>query len=189
MGNEEGMHEQSRGFMYGEHDVCQGDVADFLSRCEIAGGLAGIIINRDERGRAAGDAYVELETRHDMEMALAMHKRDMGSRYIEVFEANWLDVEQVKNRLIRNEGGHGLRGDRWRGKAYTVQMRGLPYKVTEREISDWLSEAAEPVDVIIEQDRGRPSGRAECVFSSDREARKVVQSMHRRDLGNRYVLL
>ena len=176
----------SRGFMYGEHDVCQGDVADFLSRCEIAGGLAGIIINRDERGRAAGDAYVELETRDDMEMALAMHKRDMGSRYIEVFEANWLDVEQVKNRLIRNDGGHGLRGDRWRDKAYTVQLRGLPYKVTEREISDWLSEAAEPVDVIIELDRGRPSGRAECVFSSDREARKVVQSMHRRDLGNRY---
>ena len=60
--------------------------------------------------------------------------------------------------------------------------------MTEREISDWLSEAAEPVDVIIELDRGRPSGRAECVFSSEREARKVVQSMHRRDLGNRCVL-
>jgi len=179
----------SRGFMIAEHDVCQGDVADFLSRCEIAGGLDGIIISRDDRGRAAGDAYVELETRNDMEMALAMHKRDMGSRYIEVFEANWLDVEQVKNRLIRNGSGFGpgLRGDRRRDRAYTVQLRGLPYKVTEREISDWLSEAAEPVDVIIEMDRGRPSGRAECVFSSDREARKVAQSMHRRDLGQRYI--
>jgi len=178
-----------RGFMNAEHDVCQGDVADFLSRCEIAGGLAGIIISRDDRGRAAGDAYVELETRDDMEMALAMHKRDMGSRYIEVFEANWLDVEQVKNRLNRNGSGSGpgLRGDRRRDRAYTVQLRGLPYKVTEREISDWLCEAAEPVDVIIEMNRGRPSGRAECVFSSDREARKVAQYMHRRDLGQRYI--
>jgi len=167
----------------------KGDVADFLSRCEIAGGLAGIIISRDDRGRAAGDAYVELETRDDMEMALAMHKRDMGSRYIEVFEANWLDVEQVKNRLNRNGSGSGpgLRGDRRRDRAYTVQLRGLPYKVTEREISDWLCEAAEPVDVIIEMNRGRPSGRAECVFSSDREARKVAQYMHRRDLGQRYI--
>jgi len=167
----------------------KGDVADFLSRCEIAGGLAGIIISRDDRGRAAGDAYVELETRDDMEMALAMHKRDLGSRYIEVFEANWLDVEQVKNRLNRNGSGSGpgQRGDRRRDRAYTVQLRGLPYKVTEREIFDWLSEAAEPVNVIIEMDRGRPSGRAECVFRSDREARKVAQNMHRRDLGQRYI--
>jgi len=167
----------------------KGDVADFLSRCEIVGGLAGIIISRDGRGRAAGDAYVELETRDDMEMALAMHKRDMGSRYIEVFEANWLDVEQIKNRLNSHDSEYGprLRGDRRRDKAYTVQLRGLPYKVTEREISDWLSEAAEPVDIIIEMDRGRPSGRAECVFSSDREARKVAQYMHRRDLGHRYI--
>ena len=49
-----------------------------------------------------------------------------------------------------------------------------------------MSEAADPVDVIIQMDRGRPSGRAECVFSSDREARRVVQTMHRRDLGHRW---
>ena len=115
-----------------------------------------------------------------------MHKRDMGSRYIEVFEANWLDVEQAKNRLERYGNGHG--GGRRRDEVYTVQLRGLPYKVTEREISDWLSEAAEPVDIIIEMDRGRPSGRAECVFSSDREAKKVAQYMHRRDLGHRLVV-
>ena len=48
-----------------------------------------------------------METSDDVDMALKMHKRDMGSRYIEVFEANWLDVEQVKNRLIRTDGGHG----------------------------------------------------------------------------------
>ena len=31
--------------------------------------------------RAAGDAYVELETADDLEDALRMHRRDMGSRY------------------------------------------------------------------------------------------------------------
>ena len=30
--------------------------------------------------RAAGDAYVELETADDLEDALKMHRRDMGSR-------------------------------------------------------------------------------------------------------------
>jgi len=163
----------------------KGDVADFLSKCKIVGGLSGITINKDGRGRAVGDAYVELETRNDLEVALAMHKRDMGSRYIEVFEANRLDVGEAKERIEKDASGIG-RSSR-RDRAYTVQLRGLPYKVTENEISDWLSEAAEPVDVIIMMDRGRPNGRAECVFRSDREARRVAQYMHRRDLGHRYI--
>ena len=33
--------------------------------------------------RAAGDAYVELETLDDQDDALRMHKRDMGTRYID----------------------------------------------------------------------------------------------------------
>jgi len=164
---------------------CQGDVADFLKRCEIVGGLAGIIINKDDRGRAAGDAYVELQSRDDVELALAMHKRDMGSRYIEVFEANRLDVEEAKSRLDKDLIGSKSYANR--SRAFKVQLRGLPYKVTKNEISDWLCEAAEPVDIIIMMDRGRPSGRAECVFKSDREARRVAQYMHRRDLGHRYI--
>ena len=31
--------------------------------------------------RAAGDAYVELETADDLDGALRMHKRDMGNRW------------------------------------------------------------------------------------------------------------
>ena len=154
------------------------------------GGNAGIIINMDDRGRAAGDAYVELETRDDMEHAISMHKREMGSRYIEVFEANRLDAEKAKDKISKGGGdsmGFGRRNrDRGGGSSgFTVQLRGLPYRTTEREIADWLSEAADPVDVIIGMDRGRPSGKAEAVFSSDREARRVAQNMHRRDLGSR----
>ena len=170
--------------------MCQDDISDFLSRCEIAGGHAGIIINLDDRGRAAGDAYVELETRDDMDTAISMHKREMGTRYIEVFEANRLDVEKAKDKQGRGGGGSMGFGRRDRDRAgprgFTVQLRGLPYRVTEREVADWVGEAADPVDVIIQMDRGRPSGRAECVFSSDREARRVVQTMHRRDLGHRW---
>ena len=84
-------------------------------------------------------------------------------------------------------GGGRRDRDRAAGpRGFTVQLRGLPYRVTEREIADWVSEAADPVDVIIQMDRERPSGRAECVFSCDREARRVVQTMHRRDLGHRW---
>ena len=102
--------------------VCQDYISDFLSRCEIADGHAGMIINLDDRGRAAGDAYVELETRDDMDTGISMHKREMGSRYIEVCEANRLDVEKAKEMQGRDGGG---RRDRERGgpRGFTVQLR------------------------------------------------------------------
>lgn len=77
----------------------------------------------------------------------------MMSRYVEVFEANPLDVEKAKDREGGGDGGRGGgRRDR-RSHGYTVTLRGLPYRATEREIADWLSEAAEPDDVIISMDR------------------------------------
>jgi len=161
------------------------DIADFLERCNIVGGHRGIILMTDDRGRPSGDAYVEVETSDDVDMALKMHKRDMGSRYVEVFEANPLDVDKAKGRED-SDGGGGSRGGRSDG--FTVQLRGLPYKASVREISDWLSEAAYPEEVIIIMDRtGRPSGQADAIFSSERDARRVVSIMHKRDMGPRYV--
>ena len=75
-------------------------------------------------------------------------------RYVEVFEANPLDVEKARDR---EEGGGRGGGGRDRGRrsggGYTVQLRGLPYRASEREIADWLSEAADPDEVIIIMDR------------------------------------
>ena len=72
-----------------------------MHKCRIVGGHRGITIMEDDRGRyrthseleripnkekvnnylrAAGDAYVELETLDDQDDALRMHKRDMGTR-------------------------------------------------------------------------------------------------------------
>ena len=34
-----------------------------------------------------------------------------------------------------------------------VKLNGLPFRASEREIEDWLAEAADPVEVIIEMDR------------------------------------
>lgn len=65
------------------------DIADFLHRCNIEGGNRGIFINTDDRGRASGDAYVELESAEDLENALKMHKRDMGSRWVDRVMVGW----------------------------------------------------------------------------------------------------
>ena len=70
----------------------------------------------------------------------------MDCRYVEVFEANALDVEKAKER----EGGDDGRGGRGgRSSGYTVQLRGLPFRVSEQEIAEWFSSVADPVDVCI----------------------------------------
>ena len=71
------------------------------------------------------------------------------SRYVEVFEANPLDVEKAKDR---EDGGGGRGGRRTRG-GFTVNLRGLPYRASERDITEWLSEAADPEEVVIIMDR------------------------------------
>ena len=82
-------------------------------------------------------------------------------RYVEVFEANPLDVEKAKDRE-EGGGGGGGGGRRMDDGGHTVQLRGLPYKASEREIADWLSEAADPEDVIIIMDRLVDSSSHHC---------------------------
>ena len=53
------------------------------------GGHRGIFITTDDKGRPSGDAYVEVESSEDVDQALKMHKRDMGSRLVEG-EGWWL---------------------------------------------------------------------------------------------------
>ena len=40
-----------------------------------------------------------------------------------------------------------------RSRGYVVKLNGLPFRASEREVEDWLAEAADPVEVIIEMDR------------------------------------
>jgi len=168
------------------------DVKDFLERVR----YKTIILEEDERGRAAGQAWVELDSRDEMDRALDLHRKHLGSRYIEVFETNSSDMERARRQF--GAGGSGGRGGGDRGRdrdhrggrsrGYVVKLNGLPFRASEREVEDWLAEAADPVEVIIEMDRnGRPSGRADAVFASSREARRAAEKMHRRDLGNRYI--
>ena len=34
-----------------------------------------------------------------------------------------------------------------------MKLNGLPFRASEREIEDWLAEAADPLEVVIEMDR------------------------------------
>ena len=101
-------------------------------------------------------------------------------RYIEVFESNASDMDRAIRTF--GSGGRGGAGDRrgggggdrdrrggrcWlvfdviflhitlhqRPRGYVVKLNGLPFRASEREIEDWLAEAADPLEVVIEMDR------------------------------------
>lgn len=83
-------------------------------------------------------------------------------------------------------GGNGGMGGRGR---HIVHMRGLPFRVTEQEIAEWFSSAADPFDVIIHYNHdGRPSGEADAMFASEAEANRAL-SKNKQNMQHRYVEL
>ena len=81
----------------------QDDVADFLDRVNILGGHRGIIMTTDDRGRPSGDAYVEVETIDDVDLALKMNKRDMGSRWVVGRDSNGISEPPLILSLVVGE--------------------------------------------------------------------------------------
>jgi len=84
-------------------------------------------------------------------------------------------------------GGYG--GGMGAGSRHVVHMRGLPFRVTEQEIAEWFSSAADPVDVMIHYNHdGRPSGEADAMFASEAEANRAM-SKNKQNMQHRYVEL
>ena len=46
-------------------------------------------------------------------------------------------------------------------------MRGLPFRVTENDISEWFSSVVDPVSIDIQfNNQGRPTGEADVYFET-----------------------
>jgi heterogeneous nuclear ribonucleoprotein F/H len=68
-------------------------------------------------------------------------------------------------------------------------MRGLPFRVSENEISEWFSSVADPVDIQIRYNHeGRPSGDAFVHFASEQDAKKAMQK-DKQNMQHRYIEL
>ena len=69
------------------------------------------------------------------------------------------------------------------------QMRGLPFRVTEEDISEWFSSVADPVDIHIKLNaENRPSGEAEVTFASEGDAKRAMQK-NKQNMQHRYIEL
>merc|ERR1712156_71764 len=89
--------------------------------------------------------------------------------------------------FMNNIGGNdsslvGLKGHR-------VQMRGLPYQVSERDIMSWFSTVVDPIHVrIIYSAVGKPTGDAEVLFANENDSKKA-KTKHKQHLQHRYIEL
>merc|ERR1719193_652434 len=86
------------------------DIMQFFSPVVPSNGEDGIHIVRDKDiGRPSGIAYVEFDTEADVNTALSMNRKNMGSRYIELFSSNQAELTQAMAAPHLFQGGPSVR--------------------------------------------------------------------------------
>ena len=70
------------------------DVKEFFSKCNIQE----IHFTKNRDGRPSGDAYIEMCSLRDVKEGLKYDRKEMGSRYLEVFEARYSEMEWMLNK-------------------------------------------------------------------------------------------
>jgi len=76
------------------------------------------------------------------------------------------------------------------GKAGTLRMRGIPFRVTVDEIFRFFAGFhIVPGGIVLGQRDGRPSGEAWVTFASPPEAQRALLGLNHKNLGSRYVEL
>jgi heterogeneous nuclear ribonucleoprotein F/H len=128
------------------------------------------IVLYHRNSKFTGEAYVVLTHPAEMDLAMQKNKAYMGTRYVEVFEAQKKDyyraiIDSVNNdnrsnvlrRGDRSSGRGGKRGDRSRsrsplprdggsslvGKTKVVKLRGLPFVAGDDDVVNWFNDGEE----------------------------------------------
>jgi len=117
-------------------------------------------IDYNDKGQPNGDALVTFASPQEAMRAASKNKQHMQHRYIEIF-------------FMR----------------HIVNMRGLPFRVSEQEICQWFNPVADPLDVqICRGEDGRPNGDAKIMFATLEEARMAMKK-NKQYIQHRYVEL
>jgi len=111
------------------------EVVAFFSECNIIGGVKGVTFGLNREGRPSGEAFVEMESDEDVSNALKRDKKNMGKRYIEVFESKVSEMEYALNSSQGSSRGFG--GDIF-GDDAVVRLRGLPFDAGKIQIADFF---------------------------------------------------
>ncbi|XP_022089202.1 heterogeneous nuclear ribonucleoprotein H3-like isoform X2 [Acanthaster planci] len=155
------------------------EVMKFFDGCNILGGKDGIHFTFNKNGRPSGECFVEFETEEDFEQAMTKHKKEIGSRYIEVFRSKVEEREWVMKR----SGAASFQDN-----DACIRMRGIPYECSKEEVMQFfngLEIVANGITLPTDQE-GKCTGDAFVQFASKELAEKALQK-HMHKLGHRYV--
>jgi len=171
--------------------------------------VAAVHIIYEPTGRASGEAYAEFATEDGQRQAMAFHKKNIGSRYVELFKSN---VEELSVAIRAGQGSSyppsrsGRRGgyredrdrDRWdrdyggRNDYYpspgaenstVLKMLGIPFSASEGEITRFFQEAKV---VPIRIHRKQNGGEAFIEFNAPTDASRAM-SLNKKHIGRRYI--
>lgn len=102
---------------------------------------------------------------------------------------NYYDDNNNNNNNYDDYGGDNNNGND-QGSTFSLKMRGLPFKVTEREINEFF-QPTRPTNINFLSDsknRGRPSGECECEFDSEENLLEAMKC-DKKHIGTRYIEL
>lgn len=156
------------------------EIIKFFGDCKIKNGKAGVQMTMSREGRPSGEAYVEMETEEDIELACKKDREHMGHRYIEVFRAKRSEMEWVVKRSGQNM--EHIMDDG------CVRLRGLPFGCSKEEIANFFAGLEiVPNGIILPTDyTGRSTGEAYVQFINKDVAEKALQK-HKEKIGHRYI--
>jgi len=162
------------------------EVVEFFSECNIVNGKDGVHFGMNREGRPSGEAFIEVESKDDVQKALEYDRKSMGKRYIEVFESSEEDMAYGCNKrapgLDLGFGEHPLEDDG------VVKLRGLPYDAGKTEIEEFFQglEIENNGILQITDNSGRPSGEAFVQFTNVGDGKKALQK-NKEHMGRRYI--
>ncbi|XP_044159445.1 G-rich sequence factor 1 isoform X2 [Bufo gargarizans] len=78
------------------------DIVNFFSGLSIAD--EGITFVFDHRGRKSGEAFVQFISEEHAEQALLRHKKEIGSRYIEIFPSRKNEIQNARFLVRKRKG-------------------------------------------------------------------------------------
>uniref|UniRef100_A0A0V0G3S0 Putative splicing factor hnrnp-f n=2 Tax=Triatominae TaxID=70999 RepID=A0A0V0G3S0_TRIDM len=175
--NNEGCVVKVRGLPW---STTEEDIVKFFSECNIRNGKNGVQMTLSPQGRPSGEAYIEMETMEDVELACKRDRDYMGHRYIEVFKAKKSEMDWVVEKC-----GHNMELSK---DDATVRLRGLPFDCTIDEIANFFRdlEIVNNGIVLAMESNGRSTGEAYVQFVNKETAEKALMK-HKEKIGHRYI--
>ncbi|XP_014253054.1 heterogeneous nuclear ribonucleoprotein H2 [Cimex lectularius] len=156
------------------------DIVKFFSECNIRNGKKGVQMTLSREGRPSGEAYIEMETPEDVELACKKDRDYMAHRYIEVFKANKSEMDWVVERC-----GHNMELSR---DDACVRLRGLPFDCTIDEIISFFRglEIVGNGIILATDSSGRTTGEAYVQFVN-KDTAEAALLKHKEKIGHRYI--